>query len=114
VGLETADNPQVAQQHCQTQTKPSLGVGMQEVLDESIDRKQCLSEKWQKWSQQQGRKAKRGQPAAAGVSLRTLIRWVEAYPVCNAVTHFACIMDPREGIFRWVRKFDEGEIVDLD
>ncbi|EOA84264.1 hypothetical protein ACJQWK_00651 [Exserohilum turcicum] len=96
----------------QTRKHAFLQSSMREILDESIERKQCLSRKWEAWNQRQTRKTMRGQTAAKGVALATLRRWIEAYPVCNEVTHFACIMDPSEGVFRWVRKFEEGEIED--
>jgi hypothetical protein len=35
---------------------------------------------------------------------------LKQYPVCNEVTHFVCVMDPAEGVFRWVQAFEEDEI----
>jgi hypothetical protein len=113
VSLEFTDNPQATQNHAidkRDRKHSFLNAGMQEVLDESIMRKQCLKQKWLKWSQEQGRKVKRGQTAATGVGPGKLTEWLMQYPVCNEVTHFVCVMDPKEGVFRWVRKFDEGDI----
>ncbi|KAI4942196.1 hypothetical protein J4E91_010170 [Alternaria rosae] len=113
VSLESTANPQANQNqavHTQGRNHSFLNAGMQEVLEESIMRKQCLERKWREWTQEQGRKAKRGQNAAAGVSPEKLIKWLKQYPVCNEVTHFVCVMDPAKGMFRWVRAFEEGEI----
>jgi hypothetical protein len=113
VSLESTGNPQATQDHAvhnQGRNHSFLNAGMQEVLDESIMRKQCLKQKWLKWSQEQGRKAKPGQTAATGVSPGKLTEWLMQYPVCNEVTHFVCVMDPKEGVFRLVRTFEEGQI----
>ena len=113
VSLESTVNPHAHQNqavHTQGRNHSFLNAGMQEVLEESIMRKQCLERKWREWTQEQGRKAKRGQNAAVGMSPEKLIKWLKQYPVCNEVTHFVCVMDPAEGMFRWVRAFEEGEI----
>ena len=36
---------------------------------------------------------------------------MQEYPISNEETHFVCIMDPAEAVFRWVRRYGEGEIV---
>ncbi|USP72875.1 uncharacterized protein yc1106_00149 [Curvularia clavata] len=111
LALETDPlDPSSHTQAQKTRTHAFLQASMHDILAESIERKHCLTAKWAAWSQRQARQAKRGQPAATGVTLVTLRRWVETYPVCNEVTHFACIMDPSQGVFRWVRKFEVGEI----
>jgi hypothetical protein len=113
VSLEYAANPQATQNqavHIQGRNHGFLIAGMQEVLEESIMRKRCLERRWNEWRQEQGRKAKRGQNAAVGVSPGKLTAWLKQYPVCNEVTHFVCVMDPAEGVFRWVQAFEEDEI----
>jgi hypothetical protein len=109
-GTAASSTPPDSTPQSKTRMHAFLQISMQEILDESIDRKRCLTSKWKAWSQRQAQQAKRGQPAAKGVTLTTLRKWIETYPVCNEVTHFACIMDPREGVFRWVRKFEDGEV----
>jgi hypothetical protein len=49
-----------------------------------------------------------------GVPLEMLKRWMLEYPTSNEQTHFVCIMDPRKGDVRWVRRYYEGEIGDWD
>lgn len=109
-GVTNATQPPTHQTRTRTRTHAFLQASMHDILTESIERKHCLTDKWHAWRQRQARQAKRGQPAAAGVTLTTLRKWIEGYPVCNEVTHFACIMDPSQGVFRWVRKFEAGEL----
>jgi hypothetical protein len=100
--------------HAQARTHSFLNASMQEVVDESIVRKQYLKKKWQEWYIAQAGKGSGSAPGLLGknegVRLEELKKWMEEYPVCNEVTHFVCIMEPREGAIRWVKKFEEGEI----
>jgi hypothetical protein len=108
--FEVTEHSQAAQTeaaHTQARTHGFLKASMQEVVDESICRKMCLRNKWLAWRDELRSRAR---DYGAGVGLMELREWMEEYPVCNEVTHFACIMDPRKGIFRWVKKFEEGEI----
>jgi hypothetical protein len=105
IACESSANPQAAQsQAAQTQngTHSFLNASMAEIVEESISRKMCLRDAWLDWEREHG--------AARGVGLEQLKEWMEDYPVCNEFTHFVCVMDPREGVFRWVKKFEEGEI----
>jgi hypothetical protein len=108
--FEATHDPQAAQTeaaHAQDRTHSFLNTTMQEIVDESIARKLCLKSKWLAWRDEL---KTRGENDAAGVRLAELREWMQYYPVCNEVTHFTCIMDPREGVFRWVKMFAEGEI----
>lgn len=97
-----------------------LGIGMQDLIDESIDRKACLVKKWETHLSRQRRKIvrhdaspdarRRGEDVAAGISIQELKKWVLQYPICNEETHFVCIMDPVKGVVTWVRCFQEGDI----
>jgi hypothetical protein len=97
------------------------GLGMEEIVEESIERKNCMVYKWEKWN---GRHAKtyarrrmRGDSDGTitkSVPLEELKQWMAEDPISNVQTHFACIMDPKEGVFRWARKYDEGEIGDSE
>ena len=97
--------------HAFLQTSIFLQASTQDILDDSIYRKECLTLAWQAWWRRQ--EEERGEEQSEmGVTLSTLERWVERWPVSNATTHFVCIMEPAEGVFRWLRKFEAGEIVD--
>ena len=36
--------------------------------------------------------------------------WMMEAPTCGYWTHVVCVMDPKKGEFRWVRKLEEGEV----
>ncbi|KAF1847851.1 uncharacterized protein K460DRAFT_277487 [Cucurbitaria berberidis CBS 394.84] len=110
-----------SQHAAHTQTKqPFLGIGMQDLIDESIHRKACLVQKWEAHQQRQKRifvrddvhpDARRmGEATAVGIRVQKLKKWMLEYPVSNEETHFVCIMDPDEGVVKWVRCFEEGDI----
>ncbi|KAH7413947.1 beta subunit of N-acylethanolamine-hydrolyzing acid amidase-domain-containing protein [Phaeosphaeria sp. MPI-PUGE-AT-0046c] len=80
-----------------------VGDGMRELVEESVERKRCLVEKWEE-------RSKSAQPGQdIGVALEELKEWMLAFPTSNEMTHFVCIMDPLEGKIRWVRCFEEGD-----
>jgi hypothetical protein len=111
-----------AQSHvAHTKSKGTYGgMGMKDIVDESVDRKQCLVGKWSDWARSQlvkdlRRQRKRRSTVLVeekGVPLEMLKRWMLEYPTSNEQTHFVCIMDPRKGDVRWVRRYYEGEIED--
>ncbi|KAF2841386.1 hypothetical protein M501DRAFT_1022716 [Patellaria atrata CBS 101060] len=73
--------------------------GMADLIEDSTQRKACVSEKWQRACQRSGLRE-----GEAAISQKTLVNWVSAYPICNEETHYACIMDPTAGSFVWVRR----------
>ncbi|XP_014550856.1 hypothetical protein COCVIDRAFT_31506 [Bipolaris victoriae FI3] len=122
----TTSSPVQPRIHAFLQASIFLQASVQDILDDSIYRKECLTLAWLAWRRrrrrrrQQERQEQRQeedcgaqeQSEIVGVPLSTLERWVERYPVSNATTHFACIMDPGAGVFQWIRKFEVGEIVE--
>jgi hypothetical protein len=97
------------------------GLGMEEVVEESIERKRCMMNKWERWNRRHGgrytKKRMKGnsdETIKKSVPLGELKRWMVEDPISNEQTHFACIMDPKEVVFRWARKYYEGEIGDSD
>ncbi|KAF2871168.1 beta subunit of N-acylethanolamine-hydrolyzing acid amidase-domain-containing protein [Massariosphaeria phaeospora] len=80
-----------------------FGTGMQEIVEESMDRKGCMVAKWEKRCRrlrQQGRQEV--------VLVEQLKEWLLDDPVANEQTHFAAIMDPTKGRFEWVRCFEDA------
>jgi hypothetical protein len=97
------------------------GLGMEEVVGESMERKQCLVDKWEAWNRRsEGRYARRSSrrnpdgTTERSVPFEELKQWMAEDPISNSQTHFACIMDPKEGVFRWVRSYYEGELEGSD
>lgn len=94
--------------HAAYARKGIVGDGMRELVEESVERKKCLVEKWEDWSKKQ----RSDRRAAGGVPLGELKEWMLAFPTSNEMTHFVCIMDPLKGRIRWTRCFEDGEIDD--
>jgi hypothetical protein len=96
--------------HAAHAKKAMMGVGMEDVVDESVERKQCLATKWETWSREQRRKRRRGAAERPeGVLFEQLKAWMQEYPTRNSQTHFLCLMDPTQGTIRWARKYADGE-----
>jgi hypothetical protein len=69
------------------------GPGHDAIVDDSIERKQCVSQIW----------AKKG----ARLKVKDVARQLEVQPVQNECTHFSCVMDPAVdgGGLLWVRSY---------
>jgi hypothetical protein len=85
-----------------------LNTGMDVLVDESIDRKGCMTHAWA--ARLKALKLKKGDEEKGYVGLEQLKEWMLEYPVANEQTHFVAIMDSTEGVFRWVRMWEEGQI----
>jgi hypothetical protein len=85
-----------------------FGIGMEELVAESMDRKGCMVAKWEKRCRLLG---KRNKGEGGGyVGLEMLKKWLLEYPITNGETHFVTIMDPESGTFSWVRAFEDGYV----
>jgi len=75
------------------------GGGVKAMMEESIDRKECMCKLWR----EKGRRR---------VTLADVKSWLRTYPVRNECTHFSCIMDPsvQGGGLLWVEtcELDDG------
>jgi hypothetical protein len=86
-----------------------LNTGMDLLVEESMDRKDCMTYAWAARLRQL--KLKEGEGERGYVGLEQLKEWLLEHPVLDEQTHFVAIMDPGEGSFKWVRMWEEGEIV---
>ncbi|KAJ9653347.1 hypothetical protein H2198_007436 [Neophaeococcomyces mojaviensis] len=83
--------------------------GIDEFLEESADRHECISNRWKRIVEREKRRiAKAGEdPAMEDVAKQTavtqkqVIEWTSKYPTTNECTHFAAVMDPKEGKVAW-------------
>ena len=64
---------------------------------ESIERKEKLC--------RLHRKAMKGSKHGNGPKTKDVIKWMEKYPILNECTHFACVMDPREGKVVYLKRY---------
>ncbi|KAF2746085.1 hypothetical protein M011DRAFT_468947 [Sporormia fimetaria CBS 119925] len=81
-------------------------LGMEEVVEESVERKEWLFDRWKATCKPSGE----GRHPRWYVSSARLKRLVDVFPVTNQQTHFSCVMDPVEGNFVCVRAYEEGEV----
>lgn len=85
--------------------------GMNELVEESQDRKECIESKWKKAEAAFRRRRKdvnRGDAdTVMSVTESQLIKWVEAWPITNECTHYATIMDPLVGDFVYLKRYLE-------
>lgn len=94
--------------------------GFQEFLDESVERHECISKKWkQQLLREQAKARRRGyalnlEEAAAATSImaKKAIEWTCAYSTTNESTHYAVLMDPKEGEIAWCLAYPEPRSVE--
>lgn len=82
--------------------------GMQEIIAESVERKNCMVKKWERRCRKLAG-AKRVHPAPY-VRLGELKAWVQDSAITTpGQTHFSTIMDPSKGTIEWVRIVNDEE-----
>jgi len=91
-----------------------IAEGLEELLEESRDRLDCISSKWNSRVRQSKRRAQRGTrsrpiqtEADITITETEVIEWVSAYPTTNEQTHFAAIMDAKSGDVVWNRAYPD-------
>jgi hypothetical protein len=82
--------------------------GMGELIAESIDRKGCLEKKWRSSAKRYKKNNPRATEEDFCVTRKEVQRWMICYPIVNECTHYAVIMDPREGEIVWCRRWKES------
>jgi hypothetical protein len=79
-------------------------LGMETLLEESRKRQGSVQRKWERYEKRHGADDGAGMVAVREEVVR---KWVRAYPVMNECTHFACLMDPKMGVIRWLVRGEE-------
>ncbi|RMZ89823.1 hypothetical protein DV736_g2957, partial [Chaetothyriales sp. CBS 134916] len=88
-------------------------VGVDEMLDESKERLDCICQKWQAYVHKPRRSRWDVQPGqdmtqtVFSVPARELIKWVTAWPTTNETTHYAAVLDPAGGEVLWAHAYAE-------
>ncbi|UKZ96196.1 uncharacterized protein TrAFT101_010998 [Trichoderma asperellum] len=91
-----------------SQKESSSILGMEILVEESEERKDCILSKWTALAKRQQRDSKRGRGGESpAIFEHTLQKWVKAYPIMNECTHFGCILDPGTGTIRWLERGTE-------
>lgn len=86
------------------------------LVEDSLERKSQISEKWdellrEKWrGKGKGKRREDGDGEQGGVSLDEVLQMVNTGEISNEMTHYAVVMDPREGRVVWRRAYEVGEL----
>ncbi|KAI9707785.1 MAG: hypothetical protein M1836_000747 [Candelina mexicana] len=80
--------------------------GMQALVEESVDRKECVQDLWKEdaFKSNDDPTSQDGDLGNGSVSQEQVINWMGQYPILNECTHFAVLMDPREGKVLWLKR----------
>ena len=76
--------------------------GMQGLVDDSVHRKDLARKLWNK-----SLKKTRRRISPQKLTIDTVVRWIDTYPISNEETHYATIMDPKVGKVAWVERYLE-------
>ncbi|KAJ7355713.1 beta subunit of N-acylethanolamine-hydrolyzing acid amidase-domain-containing protein [Mycena albidolilacea] len=81
------------------------GIERDVLLDDSLERKECVSRMWVGANQ-----GSKGKGKKRGLKVADVARQLEVQPVQNECTHFSCVMDPavEGGGLIWVRSYEEA------
>ncbi|TRX94232.1 hypothetical protein FHL15_005000 [Xylaria flabelliformis] len=73
--------------------------GVEDWIEESIDRLHCLQKKWDRLVVRYQAKYSATKPS---ITERTLRKWISDYPTLNECSHFTTVLDPMTGKIRWL------------
>ncbi|KAF2090743.1 hypothetical protein K490DRAFT_34449 [Saccharata proteae CBS 121410] len=82
---------------------------MQDLIDESEDRKDCIEQQWNRLVKRWRRHRNEGKVVTAEPCARVedVVKWVEKFPITNESTHYSVVMDARNGKFLYSRRWKE-------
>ena len=116
--VRSADDFIVATNHdtAEKKTTKSLGASHKDsfktlldgIVVESIDRMNFLTELWEKSLKRTKRNSsKKASTHDQGLTKDNVIPWMGTYPILNEETHFATVMDPKDGKVVWTKRYLE-------
>jgi hypothetical protein len=79
--------------------------GMEEILLESVDRKLGIQQKWLRARESYIQKHLDCDENDVAVSLSSVKKWIADERVVSAWTHYAVIMDPKNGDIVWAERY---------
>jgi len=96
-----------AQANAAADGKSSFSAALAEIVDEAIDRKQCAEHNWHNMKVARAAHFPTATPAQStrSMDVEDVITMVQKYPTTNEMTHFACVMDPKEGNVVWCQRW---------
>ncbi|KIX09127.1 uncharacterized protein Z518_00205 [Rhinocladiella mackenziei CBS 650.93] len=91
-----------------------IAPGLEELLEESRDRLECVASKWtsrvrkvKRQSRREGRTDLHRIEDETTVTEADVIEWVSAYPTTNEQTHLATVLDATNGQVVWTRVYPD-------
>ena len=104
------ENLTSSQRSAQEDSKPLQKMGMAEIVEESMSRKDAVVRLWEKsLGKGDGESSQRLPKRRHTLNAEQIVKWVGQYPITNEETHFAAIMDPKVGKFVWARRYLEPD-----
>ena len=95
-------NPESKAEHEQDPASTLQATGMQDLVEDSVERKDFAKHLWQ----ESLRRTRRTGPRPP-LTKDTIVGWINTYPIANEETHYAVIMDPKVGEVAWVERYLE-------
>ncbi|EME82057.1 uncharacterized protein MYCFIDRAFT_30109 [Pseudocercospora fijiensis CIRAD86] len=90
------------------QTSQYVGA-LQEILDEAQDRRKCAGDNYNAMKADAAKRHRsavlEGDDSSRLLDVEHIVRLVQMYPTTNEETHFACVMDPKQGTAVWCRRW---------
>ena len=78
------------------------------IVSESIGRKNSAVKLWEKsLNRAKGKSSKKASTHGQDLTKDSIIRWMDTYPILNDETHFATVMDPKDGTVVWMKQYIE-------
>jgi hypothetical protein len=89
--------------HCGSGLNPALFGQLEDLLTDSMDRKEKMHKFWKDCSKKHGAKA----DMRVVRTVQTITEWLESDPILNGETHFAVVMDPKAGKLVYLKRYLE-------
>lgn len=88
--------------------KDSFKTLLDGIVEESIYRRDVAVKLWENSLERAKRHpSKKASSYKQELTKDSIIRWVDTYPILNEETHFATVMDPKDGKVVWVKRYIE-------
>lgn len=79
--------------------------GMEDLIAESISRKETTVDLWKRSSTSRARASKKVRDHFRSTTAERVYAWMDTYPITNEETHFGVVMDPTLGGILWTKYF---------
>lgn len=112
VVVTNADNTSAAEDKASRDLKDAANKPrseLEEILEEAYERRICAEQNYRDLRLKLTKAAPDGEESvSAGLpSIQDIVDLVQKYPTTNECTHFAAVMDPRQGEIAWCRYWQE-------